>query len=70
MSDAICTASSTEAFFYVAAPFTTNENADVILRTSNGFDFYVVRAVLSRPSPVFKDMSSSIPQPPMLLDKT
>ena len=37
-------------------------DADCILRSSDGVDFHVVRFILRRASPVFKDMFS-IPQP-------
>ncbi|KAJ7103974.1 hypothetical protein B0H15DRAFT_942012 [Mycena belliarum] len=47
--------------FIPTAPFTA-PNGDVILRSSDGADFHVYRAILSLVSPVFRDMFS-MPQP-------
>ncbi|KAL5531302.1 hypothetical protein ACEPAG_4179 [Sanghuangporus baumii] len=66
MPDTICIPLTAEQSFHAADSFTDNEFGNVILRTSDGFDFYVVRAVLSISSPVFKDMFS-IPQPSISL---
>ncbi|KAH8110821.1 hypothetical protein DFH11DRAFT_1618922 [Phellopilus nigrolimitatus] len=50
--------------FCVASPFSSDDahGADVILRSSDGFDFHVIKAILSVASPIFKDMFS-LPQP-------
>ncbi|KAJ7653987.1 hypothetical protein DFH06DRAFT_1330087 [Mycena polygramma] len=43
-------------------PFTDNPDADAILRSRDGADFYIVRAILSLVSPVFATMFR-LPQP-------
>ncbi|KAJ7604692.1 hypothetical protein DFH06DRAFT_274985 [Mycena polygramma] len=43
-------------------PFTSNPDADAILRSRDGADFYIVRAILSLVSPVFATMFR-LPQP-------
>ncbi|KAL5513340.1 hypothetical protein ACEPAH_3739 [Sanghuangporus vaninii] len=51
-----------ETPFCVKEPFTPNEYADVILRSCDGFDFYVTKVFLVMASPIFKDMFL-LPQP-------
>ncbi|KAJ7900926.1 hypothetical protein B0H14DRAFT_1362338 [Mycena olivaceomarginata] len=48
--------------FVPASPFANAPGADAILRSSDGADFYVHRAILAFVSPVFRDMFT-LPQP-------
>ncbi|KAJ7457486.1 hypothetical protein FB451DRAFT_1564285 [Mycena latifolia] len=48
--------------FVPASPFANALGADAILRSSDGADFYVHRAILAFVSPVFRDMFT-LPQP-------
>ncbi|KAJ7605380.1 hypothetical protein DFH06DRAFT_1067944 [Mycena polygramma] len=48
--------------FVPTPPFSNPDDGDVILRSSDGVDFYVQRAILSLMSPIFRTMFS-IPQP-------
>lgn len=49
--------------FIVGAPFESDTNADILLRSSDDFEFRVQKNILSLASPVFNDMFS-LPQPP------
>ncbi|KAL5536743.1 hypothetical protein ACEPAF_566 [Sanghuangporus sanghuang] len=44
--------------FCVQDPFTVNDYADVILRSSDGFSFYAIKCLLSMTSPIFRDLFS------------
>ncbi|KAL5513341.1 hypothetical protein ACEPAH_3740 [Sanghuangporus vaninii] len=44
--------------FCVQDPFTANDYADIILRSSDGFSFYAIKCILSMTSPIFRDMFS------------
>lgn len=48
--------------FIVGAPFESDTNADILLRSSDDFEFRVQKNILSLASPVFNDMFS-LPQP-------
>ncbi|KAJ7216438.1 hypothetical protein GGX14DRAFT_441517 [Mycena pura] len=48
--------------FVLAHPFVKSTDADTILRSSDGVDFYVYKAILSLVSPVFQTMFM-LPQP-------
>ncbi|KAJ7463493.1 hypothetical protein B0H11DRAFT_1922938 [Mycena galericulata] len=52
----------TPPVFTPAFPFDNTSKADAIVRSSDGADFYVHRAILALVSPVFRDMFS-LPQP-------
>ncbi|KAL5531304.1 hypothetical protein ACEPAG_4181 [Sanghuangporus baumii] len=52
-----------ETLFCVKESFTPNKYADVILRSCDGFDFYIAKVFLVMASPIFKDMFS-LPQLP------
>ncbi|KAL5524741.1 hypothetical protein ACEPAF_9887 [Sanghuangporus sanghuang] len=54
--------SSVETLYAVASPPFDGPGGDVILRTSDDVDFWVLKAILELASPVFKDMFS-LPQP-------
>ncbi|KAL5482859.1 hypothetical protein ACEPAI_9454 [Sanghuangporus weigelae] len=54
--------SSIETLYAVASPPFDGPGGDVILRTSDDVDFWVLKAILEFASPVFKDMFS-LPQP-------
>ncbi|KAJ7739358.1 hypothetical protein B0H16DRAFT_1729451 [Mycena metata] len=50
------------ALFLAQYPFANAPGADTILRSADGVDFYVHRAILSLVSPVF-EMMFQLPQP-------
>lgn len=53
----------------VGAPFESDTNADILLRSSDDFEFRVQKNILSLASPVFNDMFS-LPQPPPVVAPT
>ncbi|KAG9001405.1 hypothetical protein FRB90_011633, partial [Tulasnella sp. 427] len=56
-----CETSSQSTVQYGPAPFHAEGKGDVILRSSNGVNYKVLRAILALASPVFDDMFE-IPQ--------
>lgn len=49
--------------FVTQAPFDDASMADIVLRSSDGVDFYTSKAILAFASPIFRDMTA-LPTPP------